>query len=593
MRLAKLIVHGFKSFADRTEFSFDQPITCIVGPNGCGKSNVVDAVKWVLGEQSAKSLRGDAMLDVVFNGSSVRKPAGMAEVVLVFENPPRADGTRLLNLPTDDVSVGRRLYRDGTSEYTINNHASRLKDVRDLFLDTGIGVDAYSVIEQGRVAQLLESNPQQRRVIFEEAAGISRFKLKKKESQRKLEKVDQNLLRVNDVVQEVDRRLRGVKIQAGKARTYQEHATRLTELRLGYSLQEYHKLHTQLTTVSTDAEETQFRVDDVAGDLAKRQNELAASREQADALASSRQRAEHALIETQALVRAAQQKQQFAQQQLKQIAEQVETLSLDQQRSTLRRAEVEQQLTESATTLERLTTELDAGRLQIDEKQQSFKQDQLKLNELVNQIEKNKLAVLDLMRKLAQVNSRLASIEIERKNLLSNQQRQTSRQQQVAGDIATAESIAAEVAQKLATVVAQIADKQAEQEQRKHAAAALGQQIRQVTESLGSAKEHRSGLLSRQKVLQDLEARREGVSEAVKKILKDRDEKFPFVRGIVADLLRVDVEHARVIEAALDGRDQWLVVDSLEAVSDDALKQLSGRVSFVASASKSHLMRGV
>ena len=593
MRLAKLIVHGFKSFADRTEFSFDQPITCIVGPNGCGKSNVVDAVKWVLGEQSAKSLRGDAMLDVVFNGSSVRKPAGMAEVVLVFENPERADGTRLLNLPTDDVSVGRRLYRDGTSEYTINNHASRLKDVRDLFLDTGIGVDAYSVIEQGRVAQLLESNPQQRRVIFEEAAGISRFKLKKKESQRKLEKVDQNLLRVNDVVQEVDRRLRGVKIQAGKARTYQEHATRLTELRLGYSLQEYHKLHTQLTTVSTDAEETQFRVDDVAGDLAKRQNELAASREQADALASSRQRAEHALIETQALVRAAQQKQQFAQQQLKQIAEQVETLSLDQQRSTSRRAEVEQQLTESATALERLTTELDAGRLQIDEKQQSFKQDQLKLNELVNQIEKNKLAVLDLMRKLAQVNSRLASIEIERKNLLSNQQRQTSRQQQVAGDIATAESIAAEVAQKLATVVAQIADKQAEQEQRKHAAAALGQQIRQVTESLGSAKEHRSGLLSRQKVLQDLEARREGVSEAVKKILKDRDEKFPFVRGIVADLLRVDVEHARVIEAALDGRDQWLVVDSLEAVSDDALKQLSGRVSFVASASKSHQMGGV
>src|SRR5947209_15071433 len=152
MRLKKLILHGFKSFADRTEFVFDSPITGIVGPNGCGKSNVVDAFKWVLGEQSAKSLRGDAMLDVIFNGSSTRKAAGMAEVVLVFENPKREDGTRLLNVDVDEVSVGRRLYRDGSSEYQLNTQTSRLKDIRELFLVTGVGVDAYSVSEQGRVA---------------------------------------------------------------------------------------------------------------------------------------------------------------------------------------------------------------------------------------------------------------------------------------------------------------------------------------------------------------------------------------------------------------------------------------------------------
>src|SRR6476620_4676270 len=178
MQLKTLIVQGFKSFADRTEFVFDAPITGIVGPNGCGKSNVVDAFKWVLGEQSAKSLRGDAMLDVIFNGSSVRKAAGMAEVVLVFDNPQRADGTRLLNIEAEEVSVGRRLFRDGTSEYQLNNSSSRLKDIRELFLDTGIGVDAYSVIEQGRVAAMLESNPAERRLIFEEAAGISKYKVK-------------------------------------------------------------------------------------------------------------------------------------------------------------------------------------------------------------------------------------------------------------------------------------------------------------------------------------------------------------------------------------------------------------------------------
>src|ERR1700693_2564694 len=192
MGLKKLILHGFKSFADRTEFVFDTPITGIVGPNGCGKSNVVDGFKWVLGEQSAKSLRGDAMMDVIFNGSSSRQPAGMAEVTLVFENPQSPDGGRAINLDTDEVSVGRRLFRDGTSEYQINNSTARLKDVRELFLDTGIGVDAYSVIEQGRVAALLEANPAERRLIFEEAAGISKFKARKKEAERKLEKVDQN-----------------------------------------------------------------------------------------------------------------------------------------------------------------------------------------------------------------------------------------------------------------------------------------------------------------------------------------------------------------------------------------------------------------
>ena len=145
MRLKKLILQGFKSFADRTEFVFDSPITGIVGPNGCGKSNVVDGFKWVLGEQSAKSLRGDAMMDVIFNGSGNRKPAGMAEVTMVFENPKRIDDTRLLNIDTDEVSVGRRLFRDGTSEYQINTQSSRLKDIRELFLDTGVGVDAYSV----------------------------------------------------------------------------------------------------------------------------------------------------------------------------------------------------------------------------------------------------------------------------------------------------------------------------------------------------------------------------------------------------------------------------------------------------------------
>src|SRR3954463_4870404 len=284
MRLKKLILQGFKSFADRTEFVFDSPITGIVGPNGCGKSNVVDAFKWVLGEQSAKSLRGDAMLDVIFNGSSVRKPSGMSEVVLVFDNPQRADGTRLLHVDTEEVSVGRRLFRDGTSEYQVNNSSSRLKDVKEMFLDTGVGVDAYSVIEQGRVAALLEANPAERRLIFEEAAGISKFKAKKKEAVRKLEKVDQNLVRVNDIVEEVERRLRSVKIQAGKARSYNEYSTRLRELRLQYALQEYHQHATQLADFEQKQSDAAANLEEISGQLAQAQNDLAVNRQEFDEL---------------------------------------------------------------------------------------------------------------------------------------------------------------------------------------------------------------------------------------------------------------------------------------------------------------------
>src|SRR5262245_23183641 len=193
--LKRLELIGFKSFADRTRFDFAPGVTAVVGPNGSGKSNVVDAVRWLLGEQSAKSLRGGEMTDVIFNGSSTRKSLGMAEVTMTFDN---AD--RLLALDADEVQVTRRVYRDGQGEYLINGQDARLKDIKDLFLGTGAGHGAYSVIEQGRVDALLSASTKDRRQIFEEAAGISRFKAKKVETLRKLDRVDADLIRVRDIL---------------------------------------------------------------------------------------------------------------------------------------------------------------------------------------------------------------------------------------------------------------------------------------------------------------------------------------------------------------------------------------------------------
>ena len=555
MRLKKLILHGFKSFADRTEFVFDCPITGIVGPNGCGKSNVVDAFKWVLGEQSAKSLRGEAMLDVIFNGSGARKAGGMSEVVLVFENPKRADGTRLLNIDSDEVAVGRRLFRDGTSEYQLNNQGSRLKDVREMFLDTGVGVDAYSVIEQGKVDLLLQSNPQERRIIFEEAAGISKYKAKKKEAQRKLERVDQNLLRLGDIVEEVEKRLRSVKVQAGRARTYQEHSQRLRELRLSYALQEFHTHFQQTGELDKKREDAQFRLDDATADLGRKQTALGEKREQFESLSQRKQQVDYELVQAKAAMQSAQQRQQYARQQLGQMAEQLATFEQDKTGTQQKLTQVNEALAAESKRLEQLTQELNQQRSAIEEAQRAFRDGQLQLNQLNQQAEQHNSAILDLMRKLAGVNSRLGAIEIERKNIASQQTRLGERRNVVLAEREGLEARRVELQQRLDETLARITAQQQQLEAKRGEAAALGKQIAEVSEQLGAAKEHRSGLVSRQRLLKDLEAKREGVSEGVKSVLRQREQKFSFIRGLVADVLRVDVEHAQAIEAALDGRD--------------------------------------
>ena len=225
MFLKSLTMHGFKSFPDKTVISFDRGITAIVGPNGSGKSNISDAVRWVLGEMSPKSLRGSKMEDVIFNGTSKRKQAGYAEVTMTLDNTDRRS-----SFDADEIDVCRRLYRSGESEYYINNKQVRLKDIVDIFLNTGIGREGYSVIGQGKIADVISRKNDERRGIFEEAAGISRLRYQKKEAVSKLEKVGDNLSRIGDILGEVESRLPSLKRQSEKAEKYTELKTERTEL---------------------------------------------------------------------------------------------------------------------------------------------------------------------------------------------------------------------------------------------------------------------------------------------------------------------------------------------------------------------------
>src|ERR1700744_5845750 len=216
MYLKSLNVIGFKSFADRTTLEFHPGVTAIVGPNGCGKSNVLDSIRWVLGEQSAKALRGGEMKDVIFSGTETRPPLGMAEVSLTFGDCEKDLGTEY-----NEVTITRRVFRDGASEYELNKTPCRLRDIHSLFMDTGIGRSAYSIMEQGKIDSILSSRPEDRRAIFEEAAGITKYKSQKKEALRKLEATEANLLRIGDVIKEVKRQIGSLQRQAGKARRYQ------------------------------------------------------------------------------------------------------------------------------------------------------------------------------------------------------------------------------------------------------------------------------------------------------------------------------------------------------------------------------------
>ena len=241
MKLKAVEMQGFKSFPDRTKLTFDDGITVIVGPNGSGKSNISDAIKWVFGEQSVKSLRGAKMEDVIFGGSASRKPTGFAWVSLFIDNTDRS-----IDIDTDEVVITRRLYRSGESEYRINNNPVRLKDINETFMDTGLGRDGYSVIEQGKIAEIVSAKSTQRREIFEEAAGISKFRYRKTEAERKLTQAEDNLIRLRDIMQELEDRVGPLKAQSEKAKQYVVLAEEKKLLEISLWLEQLAKLGRQM-----------------------------------------------------------------------------------------------------------------------------------------------------------------------------------------------------------------------------------------------------------------------------------------------------------------------------------------------------------
>jgi chromosome segregation protein len=580
MKLEKIVLNGFKSFADKTEFGFDSSITGIVGPNGCGKSNIVDAVKWVLGEQSVKSLRSGQMADVIFSGSSSRKGIGAAEVTLCFSNT-----TGKLAIETDQVQISRKIYKSGESQYCINNKICRLKDIRELFMDTGIGVKAYSIIEQGQIEQLLNASKTDRRVIFEEAAGISKYKAHKKEAMRKLERTEQNLLRIADILGEVQKQLRSLKHQAGKARSYLRYSQRLKELQANYYLSEYHKI----TTLSTQKKNQLDKLDEsfaaIAAEVSK--NDALMSQLGSEIIETENQfnQSNNSLISVQSKIEQHTQRIDFLKTHSRELQQRKKDADERIEKMRCRKNILESDLAGSS-------SELDNGEKLLVEKHDQLEE----LQEVINQINKDctaveadledeKSGIIDIVRRTAQLHNELQSLSGYRNSLSSQKDRLFGRAKTAKTEL---EKFLAEKAQyhaRMDDIEKVLVELRTSLEEKTGNIKQISSQLEADDSRMTQTKEKRSALSSELAILKDMEIRHEGLNNAVKTILKNRADKnaFEYVETILADIISAEMEYATAVEAALEGKTDTIVISSNKNLlaAKESFEQLQSRVGFI------------
>ncbi|MFB0552645.1 MAG: chromosome segregation protein SMC [Phycisphaerae bacterium] len=584
MRLEKIVLNGFKSFADKTDFVFDSSITAIVGPNGCGKSNVVDAVKWVLGEQSVKSLRSGQMADVIFSGSSSRKPLGAAEVSLYISNP---DGTGVRQLPieADEVQISRKIYKSGESEYRINNRICRLKDIRELFMDTGIGTRAYSILEQGQIEQLISASKTDRRFIFEEAAGISKYKAHKKEALRKLERTEQNLLRLADILGEVAKRLRSVKLQAGKARSYLQYTQKLKELQVNYSLVEYAKNHTQMKEKRTALDQLAEQFGHLAAEIARQDSLISTLGEEIIETEHKLNQTDNSLVSVRSKIEQRLQRIDFLRTRISELQEREKSAREKIEKLREQKNLFEKNSAQYKSELANCEEMLDEKTRAVEQIQKAIQQVNAECASLEAHLEDEKSGIIDMVRRTAQLHNEVQSISVYRNNLSSQKDRLAGRAETAHAEL---EQLLTEKAQhnaRLSDIEKVLGELEESLESKRKQTEELDGSLAVDNKRLAHSKEVRSSLNGELTILTDMERRCEGLKAGVKSILQERsiDNKFDYVEGILAETIETDVEYANAVEAVLEGQTDALLINSTSRMLDDIerIQNLDGRVNFI------------
>ncbi|MBX3416826.1 MAG: chromosome segregation protein SMC [Pirellulaceae bacterium] len=580
--LKALELSGFKSFADKTRFDFPQGITVVVGPNGSGKSNIVDAIKWVLGEQSAKSLRGKDMSDVIFKGSSganARKPANSASATIILDN---TDG-RLMN-DAPEIHVTRRVYRSGESEYLINNEPCRLKDIRNLFRGTGVGTEAYSLIEQGKVERMLQASAKDRRAIFEEAAGISRFKAQKVEAERRLERVQTNLTRLADIVEEVGSRFRSIKNQASKAAKYKEYTERLRELRTHVAAVDYRSFSEQISNSQTKIAELRGEVERSKSDISRLTTEHQEAENRVDLIAGEANKFQELIAKIREQISQSESSGEIARQRIADFQKRELELSESVTKLTAKHQELLGNCEATKVALETARSDnarLDAEIQQFEQRLQLLDNESEKITAANQTAETETESLGGLLQNLTQqIGSQSVQVELLRqsqtksKSRIADLERAAQHQQQLVSEI---EARAQDCNQRAESSDSALASARQSLEVLLHKQSELQAEQTELRTDL-------AGLVQRAKVIEELEKRQEGISSGAQELLRSARQKQTDLRdqviGLVADLIQVNVQHAAIVDAALGERSQYIVIKDQRLADDLASGQLSvsGRV---------------
>lgn len=580
MYLKSLELQGFKSFPDKIKLNFDKGLTAVVGPNGSGKSNIGDSIRWVLGEQSTKTLRGNKMEDVIFSGTVARKPVGFAMVTLTLDNSDRA-----LNSDDDEVSVTRKLYRSGESEYKINGKNVRLKDINELFMDTGLGRDGYSIIGQGRIAEIVSAKSNERRDIFEEAAGISKFRYKKTEAERKLTAAQENLLRLNDIVSELEGRVGPLKAQAEKAEKFVVLAQERKKLEISVWVHRIGELKEKLDVLENSLLMNKNEYENIQNDIEREEQKI----------------------------NDGYRKIQESSVKVEQLREQI--LETEKQSSQFKSdiAVFENDISHSEISLK-----------SIEEQKNSLSENELKLRDDIdrklNEISEIDGEIKDLAAKLAEVEKGFEQAQLEDETLGKNSDKTGNeinqlyiKQSECRSEIAGAQSAESDAEEQLKAMSGQENQLKEQAEQYAKEKAEIADGIRAADEKTEELKNKFQGFTNlyndkqnklaalkkeqenlslaikekeqRKKLLTDLENNMEGFARSVKEIMKASSQgRISGIRGTVAQLISVKQEYATAIETALGGAMQNIVVED-DTAAKRCIRMLkenrSGRATFL------------
>ena len=576
MYLKSLKAIGFKSFADRTTLNFEPGITAIVGPNGCGKSNISDAIRWVLGEQSAKALRGGEMADVIFSGTDGvrgRKPTGMAEVSItigdVDDENLKAAG---VDLNYNEVTVTRRVFRDGGSEYFLNGTGCRLRDVQQLFMGTGIGRNSYSIMAQGQITQIIQSRPQERRMVFEEAAGITKFKQQKKEALRKLDYTAQNLLRLEDTIREVKRQIGSLQRQAGKARRFQKIMDKLRDMETRLARHEFDTIELDLKGIREEADQIRTNLENHSTGILDEEAALKQIRSALSNLDQQVNTVQQQNMELKSETERHENRTQFNEQRMAELDEQHTGAESDiagaQERCKEVDAELEsinQQLADSDHALERARQYVTGKRAVVEDFDTAIQSRQSARSE-------THVEASEINEQLTRTRNELNALELQKQGNVARLEKLSAEKIQLEEERAKLEVSLCEFEKSVENDSLHVETHRGTVEERQARLVELGSQLIEAEDELDELLRRQAEAKSRRDVLQQLIETKEGFSAGAQTVLAEFDSAI----GSLSDLIRVPDEHVRAIEAAM-GSNLQLVLTEQSQAANEMLSHLAHR----------------